>query len=817
MAAMPATAPDKKASSSDAPDAQSAASRADRPAPPGVGVRARGGYRGSINAGGLENIPAGVFSGEEGAPLSSPKDGPGDPVSVQTGPDPDNQNGQTGNAPARAAADSGAANGPSAPAQGGQTNATSPRPDPDAAPAQNQANATLIIYTDEKGNPVEPPPTYANLHPKIIEHMKASEFDQALALADLLLEKATLNPEQYEDVLHIRSESLFALYKDDIPNHFTEIADAAQRALSYNPESRRNSAELLRLGYMNLHLNNLPAAEANFRLLRTRFPDGDNVALSYYYQGDYYYGRSELQKAADQFQHLIQTFPNSRYTRESALGLARSFYRMGYYDQAYNVVDYIQRRWGHFYIEYPPFLNMMGDVAFRLGKREEALNDYWLYINLEPQGDEADIILTRIGDIYSLQREKKSADAIYLESAGRYPDREGGLVAMMRMAEEGINDNPTIAGMFSIFAGPFKLGPQEVYRNIIEKHPESSLAPLAKVKLALWHLWNKDYHAALDTLTKFVEEHPNHELAPRAREIAIQTFAVLAAEGMQDERYKRMLDIWERYAIVHREPADLSPESRISLAVSYRQQGNPDAALRMLEPFFLGNWIPDYSEMALGLVIGIYLEYDQWPSIREVARRVEGSNMSAASRQQLDYAQALAAENLNEPDTAAPIWQRLYDSGNLPPAQHAYAAYFLAMGAERDRHLEKAYHLGLEALGGLRALAERSANPADLAKIRTQLSSLLDVTENAGRLNEALNFARQYLQALPENDPERMGVRYRMARIYKNQGDTDNWKSILGEIATQAPDSVYGKIAASELKAASIAEDAARYSPTGRI
>jgi hypothetical protein len=62
-----------------------------------------------------------------------------------------------------------------------------------------------------------------------------------------------------------------------------------------------------------------------------------------------------------------------------------------------------------------------------------------------------------------------------------------------------------------------------------------------------------------------------------------------------------------------------------------------------------------------------------------------------------------------------------------------------------------------------------------------------------------------------------MGVRYRMARIYKNQGDTDNWKDILGEITAKAPDSVYGKIAASELKAASIAEDAARYSPTGRI
>jgi TolA-binding protein len=673
------------------------------------------------------------------------------------------------------------------------------------------------VYTDEQGNPVTPPPTYADLHPKILEHMKAEEFAQSLELADLLLEKADLTPDQHEDLLHVRSESLFAMYKDDIPGHFTEIADAAQKALSYNPGSRRNSAELLRLGYMNLRLNNFPEAEANFRLLRSRFPDGDNVALSYYYQGDFFYGRGELQKAADQFQHLIETYPNSRYTRESALGLARSFYRMGYYDQAYNVVDYIQRRWGRFYIEYPPFLNMLGDMAFRMGKRDEALKHYWLYINLQPLGEEADIVMTRIGDIYSQMREKKSARAAYLESATRFPDKDGGLVAMMRMAEEGINDTPTIAGMFSVFDGPFKLGPVEVYRNIIEKHPQSYLAPLSEIKLALWHLWNKDYTAALDVLSGFMEKYPDHELAPRARELAAQTFAVLADEGVRDERYQRMLEIWERYAIVRAEPADMTPESRISLAVSYRQQGKPDESLRMLEPFFLGNWIAEYSEMALSLVLGIYLEYEQWPSIREVARRVEAWNMSPAARQQLDYALALAAENLGEPETAAPIWQALYDSGLLSPPQRAYAAFFLAMGAERQKQLERAYHLGLEALSGLRSLAERSANPADLAKVRTQLASLLDVTESAGRLKDALDFARQYLEALPENDPERLGVRYRMARIYKNQGDADNWKSILGEIAAQSPDSVYGKIAASELKAASIAEDAARYSPTGRI
>ena len=117
----------------------------------------------------------------------------------------------------------------------------------------------------------------------------------------------------------------------------------------------------------------------------------------------------------------------------------------------------------------------------------------------------------------------------------------------------------------------------------------------------------------------------------------------------------------------------------------------------------------------------------------------------------------------------------------------------------------------------LLAQSERNPNAADLGKIRTQLSSLMDVAETAGRLREALGFAEQYLQYLPAQDTERTAVQYRMARIYRKQGNLDAWKTTLTDIAAKNPGTVYGQLASSELKAAAIAEDAARYSPTGRI
>ncbi|MDR1946237.1 MAG: tetratricopeptide repeat protein [Desulfovibrio sp.] len=784
---------------------------------PGVGVRAGSSvYSGNINSGGPEDMAAGVYRGE------TSDTGDVSPVETEAVPAP--IAGQTPEEAARTQ-DAQASVQPAPQPQAAPTGGAQPATQSPAQPAQSstqpatqpQDKTEAIVYTDEKGNPIEPPPEYSVLHPQILEHMRNGEFKEALAAVDLLLEKATLDKEQRGNLLHARSESLFALHKDNIPEHFQELYDAAVQAVNYDPDSRLNSAEYLRLGYLNLRMNNPAEAEANFNMLRRRFPDRDNVALSHYYWGDYHYGRNELQKAADQFQHLIREYPNSRYTREAAIGLARSLYRMSYYDQAWSVVDYINRRWERFYIQYPPFLNMTADTAYRMGRKDEALKNYWLYINLEPNGNESDIILTRIGDIYAGKSEKKAAREVYLESALRYPDKDGGLVAMMRMAEEGIHDNPTVAGMFTVFEGPFSLGPQEVYRTIIEKHPDSSLVPVAEMKLALWHLWNKDYDRTLELLSDFLKKHPDHELAPRAREIAQQTFAVLAAEGAAEGRSTMLRELWERYPIVRREPEAMTPESRISLALSYRSQGKPDEALRLVEPFFLGDMIPGYSDTALSMVLSIYLQYEQWNSVREVAKRVEFWTLPAESRRQLDYALALAEENMGESDAAAVLWQKLYDSGALSPAQQAYAAFFLAMGAERARRLEQAYHLGREALSGLETQMQRASDPADAAKIRTQLASLMDVTESAGRLRESLEYAERYLNSLPENDPERLAVRYRMARIHKSQGDAETWKNMLTEIASGFPDSVYGKLAASELKAASIAEDAARYSPTGRL
>ena len=675
--------------------------------------------------------------------------------------------------------------------------------------------AGAVVYQDEQGNVIEPPVDPAQLLPEITMDIAASKFQVALDKLEKLLKQSNLNNDQRETALHMQAEAYFALHQNDLETQGYKIIEYAKVAMNFNPSSTRNAAELLRIGFVNLKLKNIPEAEAHFNILRKQFPNDVNVPLTYYYWGDYFFNKDELQKAADQFEHVLTKYPNSQYTREAALGAARSFYKMGYFQKSFDVADYIEKRWSHFYLDYPPFLNMMGDVAFRLDKLDYALRHYWLYVNIEPKGQETDMILARIGDIYSAMRFQKLAAAVYRECKARFPDKDGGLISRMRLSEASVNDDPSIDDMLSVFRQPNDESPRDVYVSIIHDFPTSNLAPLAELKLAMWHLWKHDYLTALDTCSNFVAKYPKHELLPKVKEVALTAFATMASESASGGPQYRIQEIWTQYPIVQDQSEILPPEGRLGLAINFWKNGEHNAALKQLDPFFYGNKVEKYSELALQLALNIYLDLESWPSIITLAQKVELWELSPPMREQLDFSLALSYENLNNSATAATLWRKLYESGSLPAPQLAYAAYFLAQDAVNAGDLEKANLLGSDALERLMTLPDAFTSLGNSEKIKSLLLSLITVSEKAGRFPEALDFAQRYLQLLTPDAPGRDGVLYQMARIYKKQGNDEAWKNQLTELVEKYPESVLARSAAFELRSTKLQNDISQFSPVG--
>ncbi|WP_147821911.1 tetratricopeptide repeat protein [Salidesulfovibrio onnuriiensis] len=618
-----------------------------------------------------------------------------------------------------------------------------------------------------------------------------------------------LLPDEYrEEALYALGDIAMQLYKDDPADKYDEIAGAYTEALNYNPDSRKAPQALVNLGLINLKVGNLPEAKAYFSILQSKYPDDQVIPSISYYWGEYYFRKGDYRKAADQLQYLVQTYPENELVKNAAYLLADSLERLGYNKQAYQIVDYIDKRWPDYYMARPEFLLLAGGIEMRLQKYAQAKDHYFTYYNLNPEAEASDIALARIGDIYLTQGFKEPAREIYEKAVKQYPDKEGGLVAKMRLAEEGIYDDPTMVQMVSVFDRPYNLRPVQVYEEIVEKFPDGPLAPVAQLKMAMWYAFHKKYPEALTAAQDFIDKFPDSELLPRARELGDKVFALAVPGLVDDANYQRVVRYWEGYDFIGKGDTRVDDNTRLMVANSYWKLGQPGKALEIIEPYLGEKQIPDISNKAIDLAVGIYLDQYAWDSINKLIDRATTHwKLQPKQQRQLEYARAMALQNMGDPDKALPLWAELGMNPEVDPSFRGYAMYYMAKDAMKRQDLKRVFAYAQEALT---LLLQTNGDPE---KVKDAVLMSIYATERSGRYEEALKWARQYDQYITPDNPEWAPTRFKLARIYKKAGATEEWQKLLQDIIDKRPDSLQASLAKAALEDFKVERQARQYSP----
>jgi len=702
-----------------------------------------------------------------------------------------------------------AAKAPALPQPEPEAPARPAEPAPVAAQAAGEAAAPAANMTEIAAAPLADNATVTAEESLFNAQTAISQGNYKDGLKDVesVLHMAKIPPALREEALYTRADVLYSMNRENLAGNFDAINGAYEAAINFNLKSERLPAALLRLSVLNLNVGNLPEATAYTKLLRTKHPGDSNVPLSYYYWGDYYFKKGDYQNAADQFQYLVQVYPDSKFVREASVSLAQALRKLGYDKQAAQIVDFIEKRWPRFYVEYPPILRLSGDVAFATRDWKKAKDDYWLYYNLAPGGEDADVVLARLGDIYVESKVPNAAREIYGKAVEDFADREGGLIARMRLAEEGIYDQPSVQDMFTVFDRPFNQRPKEIYQEIIAKHPDSPLAPLAQLKMAIWQMWDNKNLDALKTLGEFDAKFPDSALKDRAHRAGLKAFERAAATFMREQGYGPVVALYDEYAFIRDGVENLDDQTKLSLGLALWKGGRTDLALDMVRPFLGRTQVPKFSELAMGLAVGLFVDSQNWEKVVELATVSKSWDMAPEYKRELTYALALAYENLHRPEEARPLWMDLGRDPGLDRRQKAYATYFLAQDAVSREDLKTAYEFAQDSYTLLLEIGE------DPDKVRDSLAILVDVTERSARPQEALNWAKQYGEYVTRNDPGWPAYRYRLAGLFRQNGDEKSWRETLADLAKSAPASLYGRMAASELKSSSLEQAAREYAP----
>lgn len=597
----------------------------------------------------------------------------------------------------------------------------------------------------------------------------------------------------------LREELLYTLANvqmndgmNDLEGNFTTILEGFETAKNANPSSPNVPEALSSLGYLHLAVGNVPEAKGHFDLLRRKYPDDPRVAMIDYFWGEHYARHKQYGRAVEHFQYAIQNFPMSKAVQPSTVGLLKAYTELGFFDKALETVNSIEKRWPSYYLTDPSFLMAAGYASMLAGNLARAKDYFWAYVNIVPQANDADVAMARIGDILLKQDKREAAREMYHRTSEAYPDREGGLIALMRLAEEGVLDAPSIGDMDPAFKRP-EVDPEDIYTRILS-HADSPLAPVARLKLAMWRLWNKKFPESLEDVRRFQQDYPAHELLPKAREVADKALRDWVMNDLAKGDFAGAARHWTDHLDLYRD-REPEPQLRLAVATAFMRTGQPREALDMARPFVFGP-VPrgEHSEPGLDLTLALLVDLQQWQDVVELGKRVAGWGLGPDRQRQVDYALALAHEKLDQPAPARPLWAKLATDLNLTDTQRGYAHYFLGRGAMQAGNLERATILGQEALELLKKEKD------DLPKIMETLELLVQAAERSGRTQDALAWSLEYDGYVSRDHAEWPRHTYRKAILFKKNGDMKKWRESLNAITELFPSSLYGRMAAAELE-----------------
>ncbi len=715
--------------------------------------------------------------------------------------------------------------GQTAPPVSSATSSVTPSAQAADLPAENQAPAPLpavtsakpegapIVFVDEAGNPIPPPADVQALVKNAREMIGQGNYLGALSVLEQLRDMVK-EPVLKEEVLYMLMDARLEAGRPDYsgPGVAEGIIQAANEAMNFNLDSPRVPSALTTLAHVNTRIGHLEDAHGYVFLMYKNYPQNSMLPVLLSQLAYKYAENGRYAEAIDVARIVTQEFPNSDQAKEAARLVAYSYYKQGLYDKALEFIEFIDRRWPNIYLDFPDYLQMSADMRFAQGKLPEALTTYWLEYNLNPLLPASAGVLLRIAEIYYMMGDDANARIVLDTLLKNFPDSNEAPEALLWEGEGAMYpEKLTLDEILAIFDRPNPRIPSFSYQRIINEYPDAPITPVAQLRLIAWQLWNGEYEKAMEQARSYTIDYAGKPESLQAMEVLLRAFAHELGIALSEENYDRVLSLWERYPQVHAFYNPMEDDIRVALARANLNRGNEEQGLELLAPFLEGPENAKYGQYAYNIYLASYLRTSNWGGILTLGDKVANWDFPEDMRDQLDYAMALSAENLGLPAKSLPLWQKLAPKENIPLYQRAYATYFLARDAEARQDLRAAYQYNLDALAMFKDLENEGSPYASPERQRESIAALMEVTEIAGRFAEALEWAGEYARFVPITSPDYAGLRFREARLYRKIGDLARWRSILETIISTEPDSVFGKMAASELRTFDVARDLQRF------
>jgi TolA-binding protein len=296
----------------------------------------------------------------------------------------------------------------------------------------------------------------------------------------------------FEAAYFLRAYAYYKNRNPDVEDQNLKTASLFQEAVSYYPKSRYVPYGIMGLGKINRRLKNYGEAKGYFKLItdsHKKFPGLPEVLLEL---ARLYIDKDKSGSAIATLEGLISRYPDTPFISEARLELGKALFEANRFQEALTHFSGLIKSSPRIVYESPDLMVYLGKTYYQMGDLPRARNILLRAVNYFPDIPAANIILTRVGDIFRDEKQPEKAQKIYEHVVKNFPGTDGYIVSSVRMAEYLKR----------------RVEKENLYQMIISDFPDHPLTHLAYVKLANLLSREGEYEKSISIIHTFLIKYP---------------------------------------------------------------------------------------------------------------------------------------------------------------------------------------------------------------------------------------------------------------------------------------------------------------------
>jgi len=597
-----------------------------------------------------------------------------------------------------------------------------------------------------------------------LKFIEIDKWDDAITL----LEKVVYSypkSRHLESVHFLLAKSFHHKFENEIHEHLIDIVQQYEVAVSKFPESKHVPDAFLAMGNCYFETNQYHEAMSYYNLLSEKYQNSRLVPEAMLQRGKVLALTQKPLMALRHFEDLEKRYPESQFALKARLEMAKTLFVLKSFKRSLKILDDIAQTTPEEVYKNPDILLYTGYNLYELGRLREAREMLAKALNCFPQLETTDLVLTRIADTLREDGMASKAMKLYDLVARTYPDSEGSVISLIRVAEEaekaGIENSASSDEETS--AEKTSKSAQEIYQEIIERFPDSPLAHVAMLKLGNLEKKADRYDEAIRLFKDLLAKQPDGKLLGQI-ETALQDAMLKSAgiynkDGLYEQSVTILTELLTQYPqTTYRAEVKASLEASLDAVFKkYRQEGNIEDLIHYYEQLKASVPFEDMPELLLQIgdaYRGLHL-YGSALSVFEKARRFYGKKDLPSDALMGLVESAYKEKQFDKAEQGAGVFVYTY------PAHERVSEAYLILG---DILLMRQYFKkSLEFLNGCLA-----KDPDRTTRVRAMLAS----GKAFNALGDHDSAARSLEQAIALLNMEKEDSSEDLASAYRELGET---------------------------------------------